>query len=123
MLVKYDGKVIFRERIDPMNIQLKKGVMEIVVLTMLQRKDFYGYELVTEISKYIEMAEGTIYPLLNRFKKDELVETYLAESHSGPPRKYYRITPAGCEKIQEFLNEWDSMTKVYQFIEEANRYE
>ena len=79
MLVKCNGKVIFRERIDPMNIQLKKGVMEIVVLSMLQRKDFYGYELVTEISKYIEMSEGTIYPLLNRFKKDGLVETYLAQ--------------------------------------------
>ena len=75
MLVKCGGKVIFRERIDPMNIQLKKGVMEIVVLSMLQRKDFYGYELVTEISKYIEMSEGTIYPLQNRFKKDGLVET------------------------------------------------
>ena len=56
MLVKCDGKVIFRERINPMNIPLKKGVMEIVVLAMLQRKDFYGYELVTEISKYIEMS-------------------------------------------------------------------
>ena len=51
-----------------MNIQLKKGVMEIVVLSMLRRRDFYGYELVSEISKYIEMSEGTIYPLLNRFK-------------------------------------------------------
>lgn len=67
-----------------MNVQLKKGVMEIVVLSMLQRKDFYGYELVTEISKYIEMSEGTIYPPLNRFKKDGLVDTYLAESHNGP---------------------------------------
>lgn len=52
-----------------MNIQLKKGVMEIVVLSMLRRRDFYGYELVSEISKYIEMSEGTIYPLLNRFKR------------------------------------------------------
>ena len=60
-----------------MNIQLKKGVMEIVVLSMLRRRDFYGYELVSEISKYIEMSEGTIYPLLNRFKKDGLVDTYL----------------------------------------------
>lgn len=82
-----------------MNVQLKKGVMEIVVLSMLQRKDFYGYELVTEISKYIEMSEGTIYPLLNRFKKDGLVDTYLAESHNGPPRKYYRITDAGRAEI------------------------
>ena len=64
-----------------MNVQLKKGVMEIVVLSMLRRKDFYGYELVTEISKYIEMSEGTIYPLLNRFKKDGLVDT-ISPSHT-----------------------------------------
>ena len=88
-----------------MNVQLKKGVMEIVVLSMLRRKDFYGYELVTEISKYIEMSEGTIYPLLNRFKKDGLVDTYLAESHNGPPRKYYRITDSGRTEFKESVKE------------------
>ena len=92
-----------------MNVQLKKGVMEIVVLSMLQRKDFYGYELVTEISKYIEMSEGTIYPLLNRFKKDGLVDTYLAESHNGPPRKYYRITEAGQTALRELTDEWNAV--------------
>lgn len=94
-----------------MNIQLKKGVMEIVVLSMLRRREYYGYELVTDISRYIEMSEGTIYPLLNRFKKDGLVETYLAESHNGPPRKYYRITPAGQEEFQESVREWTQFTK------------
>lgn len=94
-----------------MNTQLKKGVMEIVVLSMLERKDFYGYELVTEISQYIEMSEGTIYPLLNRFRKDGLVETYLAESHSGPPRKYYRITEDGKKEYKESLDEWHEFTK------------
>ena len=121
MRVKCDGKVIFRERIDPMNIQLKKGVMEIVVLSMLQRKDFYGYELVTEISKYIEMSEGTIYPLLNRFKKDGLVETYLAELHSGPPRKYYRITKDGKVAYQESVREWIEFTKAVQKLLEENK--
>ena len=70
-----------------MNIQLKKGVMEIVVLSMLRRRDFYGYELVSEISKYIEMSEGTIYPLLNRFKKDGLVDTYLSLIHISEPTR------------------------------------
>lgn len=103
-----------------MNIQLKKGVMEIVVLSMLRRKDYYGYELVTEISKYIEMSEGTIYPLLNRFKKDGLVDTYLAESHNGPPRKYYRITDAGQEEFKESLKEWTEFTKaVKKILEEG----
>ena len=89
-----------------MNIQLKKGVMEIVVLSMLRRRDFYGYELVSEISKYIEMSEGTIYPLLNRFKKDGLVDTYLAESHNGPPRKYYI----------ESVREWSDFTKAVNML-------
>ena len=97
-----------------MNVQLKKGVMEIVVLSMLRRKDFYGYELVTEISKYIEMSEGTIYPLLNRFKKDELVDTYLAESHNGPPRKYYRITDSGRTEFKESVKEWQEFNKAVQ---------
>lgn len=99
-----------------MNIQLKKGVMGIVVLSMLRRKDYYGYELVTDISKYIEMSEGTIYPLLNRFKKDGLVDTYLAESHNGPPRKCYRITDAGREKFKESLKEWTEFTKAVKKI-------
>lgn len=94
-----------------MNVQLKKGVMEIVVLSMLRRKEYYGYELVTDISRYIEMSEGTIYPLLSRFKKDGLVETYLAESHNGPPRKYYRITPAGRDEYKESVREWNQFTK------------
>ena len=94
-----------------MNVQLKKGVMEIIVLSMLRKKDFYGYELVSEISKYIEMSEGTIYPLLNRFKKDGLVDTYLAESHNGPPRKYYRITEAGHTEYGESVREWAAFTK------------
>lgn len=97
-----------------MNVQLKKGVMEIVVLSMLRRKDFYGYELVTEISKYIEMSEGTIYPLLNRFKKDGLVDTYLAESHNGPPRKYYRITDSGRKEFKESVREWQEFNKAVQ---------
>ena len=99
-----------------MNIQLKKGVMEIVVLSMLRRKDYYGYELVTEISKYIEMSEGTIYPLLNRFKKDGLVDTYLAESHNGPPRKYYRITADGLKEFQDSLKEWTEFTQAVKKI-------
>lgn len=94
-----------------MNTQLKKGVIEILVLSLLNRHDYYGYELVTEISKYIEMSEGTIYPLLSRFKKDGLVDTYLAESHNGPPRKYYRITKEGMKEYQSSLAEWKTFTE------------
>lgn len=103
-----------------MNIQLKKGVMEIVVLSMLRRKEYYGYELVTDISRYIEMSEGTIYPLLSRFKKDGLVETYLTESHNGPPRKYYRITETGQAEYEDSVREWNQFTKaVSQLLAEG----
>ena len=103
-----------------MNIQLKKGVMEIVVLSMLRRKDYYGYELVTEISKYIEMTEGTIYPQLNRLHADGCTESYTGSVSGGPQRKYYRITDAGREEFTESLREWTEFTKaVKKILEEG----
>ena len=89
-----------------MNIQFKKGVLEICVLSVLARRDCYGYELVNEISKTIDIAEGTIYPLLRRLKDEGLVTTYLQESGEGPPRKYYRLTETGRTKEQEQGEEW-----------------
>ena len=78
-----------------MNIQFKKGVLDLCVLSLLSRKDRYGYELVNEISKRIDLSEGTIYPLLKRLRDEGLVSTYLEESQEGPPRKYYRLTDGG----------------------------
>ena len=95
---------------DAMNIQFKKGVLEICVLSVLARKDCYGYELVDEISKRIDIAEGTIYPLLHRLKDEGLVTTYLQESGEGPPRKYYRLTESGRTKEQEQRDEWMHFT-------------
>lgn len=91
-----------------MNIQFKKGVLELCVLSLLTKRDFYGYELVEHISKYINISEGTIYPLLRRFRKDRYVTTYLQESQEGPPRKYYRITEYGKKAFEELMKEWDS---------------
>ena len=88
-----------------MNTQLKKGVLEICVLSYLAEKEFYGYELVEAISVNIHISEGTIYPLLRRLNNDGLVETYLKESQSGPPRKYYRLTGRGSQYFQEQLND------------------
>jgi PadR family transcriptional regulator PadR len=89
-----------------MNIQFKKGVLEICVLSVLACKECYGYELVNEISKMIDISEGTIYPLLRRLKDEGLVTTYLQESGEGPPRKYYRLTETGRTKEQEQREEW-----------------
>ncbi len=90
-----------------MNIQFKKGVLELCVLSLLMRQDFYGYELVEYISKYINISEGTIYPLLRRFRNEGYVTTYLQESQEGPPRKYYKITEEGQKTYKELMEEWE----------------
>jgi len=90
-----------------MNIQFKKGILELLVLSLLLEKDRYGYELVNEISKNIAISEGTIYPLLRRLNNDGYFETYLKESSEGPPRKYYKITESGKTAHKELSEEWD----------------
>lgn len=89
-----------------MNVQFKKGVLELCVLAELYQRDCYGYELVEEISKDIDISEGTIYPLLRRLKSDGYVVTYLQESQEGPPRKYYKITELGRQESIVLINEW-----------------
>lgn len=99
-----------------MNIQFKKGVLEMCVLAILARKDCYGYELVHEISSRITISEGTIYPLLRRLKDDEFVTTYLSESVEGPPRKYYSLTEIGKQSGRILCSEWYSFTRAVNDI-------
>lgn len=94
-----------------MNTQFKKGVLELCVLALLIKKDHYGYELVSKISKTIDVSEGTLYPLLRRLKNDGQVETYLKESKEGPARKYYQITDQGKEICEEQMKEWQTFSK------------
>lgn len=89
-----------------MHAQFKKGVLEILVLSILSRRDCYGYELVATIAEHMDISEGTIYPLLRRFKQDQWVTTYLVESSSGPSRKYYKITDTGAAVYKELYQEW-----------------
>ena len=90
-----------------MNTQFRKGVLEICVLTLISKKDMYGYEIVQNISKVIEVNEGTIYPILRRLTKEEYFETYILESNEGPARKYYKITDKGIENLDRLKNEWN----------------
>ncbi|AVB75635.1 PadR family transcriptional regulator [Methanococcus maripaludis] len=94
-----------------MDVQFKKGVLELCVLTLLNKRDYYGYELINEISKSISISEGTIYPLLRRLKADGLLTTYLMESSSGPPRKYYKLTEKGKEVRESQAEEWIEFSK------------
>ena len=102
-----------------MNIQFKKGVLELVVLLVLSKKEMYGYELVNDVSKVIDVNDGTIYPLLKRLTNEKYFETYLLESSEGPPRKYYRITALGRKWTKELKKEWLDFTKsIEKFIKE-----
>lgn len=98
--------------------QLKKGVLELLVLVMVNEKDMYGYELVEEVSEIVEVNEGTIYPILKRLTNENYFETYLKESTEGPPRKYYHITVKGKTKLEEERMCWsDFSSRVNAFIE------
>ncbi len=78
-----------------MNPQYKKGVIELCVLSMLYRRDRYGYEVSEDISKHIDIADGTVYPIFRKLKSNGMVTTYLSEESGGPPRKYYALTKLG----------------------------
>ena len=99
-----------------MQVQLKKGVMDMLVLALLTQNDRYGYEIVSTISEYIEISEGTIYPLFNRLKKEKYVETYLKESSTGPSRKYYHITNEGRAAYNKMRQEWDEFSGVINML-------
>lgn len=94
-----------------MNTQFKKGVLELCVLVILEKKDCYGYELIETISKHIEISEGTIYPLLRKLTKEGLCTTYLQESNEGPSRKYYQVTEDGVDYLGKQLIEWKEFIK------------
>lgn len=94
-----------------MSIQLKKGTLELCVLSLLARSDCYGFELVGAISAEIKISEGTIYPLLKRIKDEGYVSTYLQESPEGPPRKYYRITESGRRQYTALRAEWRAIVE------------
>jgi len=80
--------------------------LDLCVLSKLNENDCYGYDIVNRILEYMEISEGSIDPLLRRFKKDQLVTSYLKESFEGPPRKYYTLTEQGQLTYQNLLNEW-----------------
>ena len=101
-----------------MNIQLKKGTLELCVLSLLSKTDMYGFEIVGKISAEIKVSEGTIYPLLKRIRDEGYVTTYLRESQEGPPRKYYNITDYGRTNLATLTDQWnDLVTGINKIID------
>lgn len=95
-----------------MNSQMKKGVLDMCVLAMLENEDRYGYELTEELASLMKLAPGTLYLILKRLKDDEVLDTYLKESESGPARKYYHLTQKGKEKLGTMRDEWKTFIEI-----------
>jgi PadR family transcriptional regulator PadR len=104
---------------ETIEIQLKKGVLGLCVLSLLNRGDSYAYEIASRLSDAIDMGEGTIYPLMRRMQTDGLVETYLVESTAGPPRKYYRLTDAGRSALEGQTADWKTFTAAVDAVLDA----
>lgn len=101
-----------------MSIQFKKGVLELCVLSMLSRNDHYGYDVAFRLSQSIDIADGSVYPILRRLKQEGCVTSYLEEASGGPPRKYYAITREGEEMLSALTSEWQELVgKVNSIIE------
>lgn len=101
-----------------MDSQLKRGLLEVCVLTVLQWEDSYGYKIVKDVSHCIEIVESTLYPILKRLEAANMLEVYSVE-HNSRLRKYYRITDKGRMRIADFMGEWNDVMKVYDFIREG----
>ena len=97
-------------------IQLKKGVLDLCVLALLSQHDSYAYEIAARLAEDIGMGEGTIYPLMRRLQNEGLVETYLEESPSGPSRKYYRLSEAGHASFASQKLAWASFAHAVESI-------
>jgi PadR family transcriptional regulator, regulatory protein PadR len=101
---------------EPIETQLKKGVLGLCVLALLSRGDSYAYEIASKLARAVDMGEGTIYPLMRRMQSDGLVGTYLEESSSGPSRKYYKLTDAGRASLAAQLADWRSFTSAVEEV-------
>lgn len=99
-----------------MNAQYKKGVLDLCVLSLLHKRDCYGYEISDFLSRHIDIADGTVYPLLRKLKADGLLTTYLQEESGGPPRKYYRLTELGKETYQTDCAEYLEFAQAVQTL-------
>jgi len=97
------------------DIQRKKGILDICVLSVLRKEPSYGYQIIQDVSKCIEVNDSTMYPILRRLETTGCVTTYSNE-YNGRMRKYFTITQMGINKIEEFLAEWDEVGKIYEFV-------
>ena len=98
-----------------MDIQLKRGLLDVCVLAAIKDEDSYGYKIIKDMKPYMEMSESTLYTILKRLELSNMLTVYTVE-HGGRLRKYYRITEAGLRRIETFREEWGEVMSIYQFV-------
>ena len=98
-----------------MDIQLKRGLLDVCVLAAIKDEDSYGYKIIKDMSPYIELSESTLYTILKRLEMADMLTVRSAE-HGGRLRKYYHITNVGLRRIEEFKEEWKEIMSIYQFV-------
>ena len=98
-----------------MDIQLKRGLLDVCVLAAIKDEDSYGYKIIKDMKPYIELSESTLYTILKRLETANMLTVRTAE-HGGRLRKYYRITEEGIRRIEEFKVEWKEIMSIYKFV-------
>ena len=105
-----------------MDIQLKRGLLDVCVLAAIKDEDSYGYKIVKDMKPYISLSESTLYTILKRLEMANMLTVRTAE-HGGRLRKYYHITDNGLKRIEEFKIEWKEILSIYQFVTKEDRHE
>ena len=103
-----------------MDIQLKRGLLDVCVLAAIQGKESYGYQIIKDMKPYIELSESTLYTILKRLEIAHMLTVRTAE-HGGRLRKYYRITDKGLKRIEEFKSDWKEILSIYKFVNKEGR--
>ena len=98
-----------------MDIQMKRGLLDVCVLAAIKDSESYGYQIIKDVKPYLEISESTLYPILRRLESAEMLTVRTAE-YNGRLRKYYHITQSGRAKIEDFKNEWREMLSIYKFV-------
>lgn len=98
-----------------MDIQLKRGILEVCVLAAIKNEESYGYKIIKDMKPWVEMTESTLYTILKRLELSKML-TVRSSEHGGRLRKYYRITKAGLGRIEDFKEEWSEVMAMYQFV-------
>lgn len=103
-----------------MDIQLKRGLLDVCVLAAIRNEDSYGYKIIKDMKPYIELSESTLYTILKRLEAADMLTVHTAV-HDGRLRKYYRITAAGTGRIEEFKRDWQEILAIYRFVTREER--